>query len=179
MLEKLAGRLTWEPTGDGIRVEIPARRSWTIVIQILWLLAWCGAGWLAVARIHEGHEAASFIPVIWVVVWAAGMLFVIASILWSLSGSTMLELNSYQLRITRHMMGLQMGTQSCANADVRNLRFIPNMIHGHSNVPSHISFEEKGKTRSFAWSVTEKEALALFEKMEQTYKFPRGAGIRT
>jgi hypothetical protein len=49
------------------------------------------------------------------------------------------------------------------------------MIRGRSNVPSHVSFEEKGKTRSFAWSVTEKEALALFDKMKQTYKFPRGS----
>jgi hypothetical protein len=175
MRENLVGRLTWEPTGDGIRVEIPARRSWTIVIQILWLFAWCGAGWLAMNRIHEGHQAANHIPLIWIVGWAAGMLFVIASILWSLSGSTTMELNTYQLRITRHMMGLQVGTRSCANADVRNLRFVPNMIRGRSNVPSHVSFEEKGKTRSFAWSVTEKEALALFDKMKQTYKFPRGS----
>jgi hypothetical protein len=28
MLEKLAGRLKWERTGTGIRVEIPARIPW-------------------------------------------------------------------------------------------------------------------------------------------------------
>ncbi|MGA3161840.1 MAG: hypothetical protein ABSC77_11545 [Terracidiphilus sp.] len=175
MRENLAGRLTWEPTGNGICVEIPARRSWTIVIQILWLIVWCGAGWLALNRLHAGHQAASNIPLIWIVGWAVGVLFITISIFWGLSGSTTLELNSSQLRITRHMMGLQLGTRSCANADVRNLRFIPNMIRGRSNVPSHISFEVNGKTRSFGWAVAEKEALALFGKMEQTYKFPRGS----
>jgi hypothetical protein len=40
-------------------------------------------------------------------------------------------------------------------------------------LPSHISFEENGKTRSFAWALAETEALALFSKMDQTYKFPK------
>jgi len=175
MLEKLAGRLTWEPTGDGIRVEIPARRSWTIVIHFVWLIVWCGAGWLAFDRIHQAHHAATHIPLIWQVGWVAGVVFMTGSILWSLTGGTTLELNSYQLRITRQMMGLQVGTRSYANADVRNLRFIPNMIRGRANLPSHISFEENGRTRSFAWAVAEAEAVALFVKMEQTYKFPRGS----
>jgi hypothetical protein len=173
MRETLAGKLTWEPTGDGIRVEIPARRSWTILIHFLWLIVWCGVGWLAWTRAHEGHHAATQIPLIWIVGWAAGVVFMTASILWSLTGSTTLELNSYQLRIVRQMMGLQLGTRSYANVDVRNLRFIPNMIRGRSNLPSHISFEEKGKTRSFAWAVAETEAVALIDKMDQIYKFPR------
>jgi hypothetical protein len=174
MRETLAGRLTWEPTGEGIRVDIPARRSWTIVIHFVWLIVWCGAGWLAWTRAHEAHHAVTHIPLIWFVGWAAGLVFMIISILWSLTGSTTLELNSYQLRISRQMMGMQVGTRSYANADVRNLRFIPNRIIGRSNLPSHISLEENGKTRSFAWAVAETEALALFDKMEQTFKFPRG-----
>jgi len=173
MREKLAGRLTWEPTGEGIRVDIPARRSWTIVIHFLWLILWCGAGWLAWTRIHQTHHVAANIPLIWLVGWAAGVVFMTASILWSLTGGTTLVLNPRNLEITRQMMGMQVGTRSYANADVRNLRFIPNMIRGRSNLPSHIEFEEKGKTRSFAWAVSETEAMALIGKMEQTYKFQR------
>jgi hypothetical protein len=174
MREKLAGRLTYEPTGEGIRVNIPARRSWTIVIHFLWLLLWLGAGWLAWTRIHQIHHAAANIPLIWLVGWAVGLVFMTASILWSLTGRSTLVLNSYQLQISRQMIGLQLGTRSYANADVRNLRFIPNMIRGRSNLPSHISFEEKGKTRSFAWAVSETEAMALIDKMMEVYKFPRG-----
>jgi hypothetical protein len=174
MREMLAGRLTCEPTGEGIRVEIPARRSWTIVIHFVWLTLWCGAGWLALNRIHQAHHAATNIPLIWLVGWAAGVVFMTASILWSLTGSSTLVLNPRNLEITRQMIGMQVGTRSYANADVRNLRFIPNMIRGRSNLPSHIEFEEKGKTRSFAWAVSEIEAEALFDKMDQTYKFPRG-----
>ena len=173
MLDKLAGRLTWEQTGQGIRVEIPARRSWTILIHFLWLILWCGAGWLALTRIHQAHHAATHIPLIWQVGWVAGVLFMTITILWSLTGSTTLELNSYQLRIIRKMMGLQLGTRSYTNADMCNLRFIPNMIRGRTNLPSHISFEENGKTRSFAWAVTETEASALIGKMQTVYKFPQ------
>jgi hypothetical protein len=173
MREILAGRLTWEPTGEGIRVDIPARRSWTIGIHFLWLILWCGAGWLALTRIHEGHHAAAQIPLIWIVGWAAGVVFMTARILWSLTGTTTLQLNSRDLRISRQMMGMQVGTRNYANADVRNLRFIPNMIRGRSNLPSHISFEEKGKTNSFAWAVSETEAEALIGKMMEVYKFPK------
>jgi len=174
MRATLAGRLTWEPTGEGIRVDIPARRSWTIVIHFVWLILWCGVGWLALTRFHQAHHAATHFPLIWQLGWAAGVILMAGSILWSLTGGTKLELNSHQLRISRQMMGLQLGAQSYANADVRNLRFIPNRILGRSNLPSHISFEENGKTRSFAWAVAETEALALFGKMDEIYKFPRG-----
>jgi len=174
MRENLAGRLTWEPAGEGIRVEIPARQSWTMLIQLLWLIVWCGAGWLALASLREGHHAATHVYWVWLLGWAAGVVFVTATILWSLSGSTTLELNSYQLRITRRMMGMQMSTRSYANADVRNLRFVPNMIRGRSNIPSHIEFEEKGRTRCFGSALAKAEAVALFDKMDRTYKFPRG-----
>ena len=173
MLETLAGRLMWEPTVEGIRVEIPARRSWTILINVVWLIAWCGAGWLAQNRMHHSPHAAP-IPWIWLVGWAAGVPFVTASILWSLTGRTTLALSPRTLEITRQMMGLQLGARSVTNKDARNLRFVPNMIRGRSNLPSHISFEENGKTRSFAWALAETEANALFGKMDQTYNFPRG-----
>jgi len=178
MLNQLAGRLTWEPTGEGIRVDIPARCGWTIIFNFVWLIGWAGAGWLAVNRIHEGHGAKQ-IPLIWLVGWAAGMIFMIATILWSFTGRTTLELNSYQLKISRQGMGLRTGTRVCANADIRDLRFVPNMIRGRSNIPSHISYEENGRTRSFASAVAEPEALALFGKMDEVYKFPRGSRAST
>lgn len=174
MRENLAGRLTWEPTGEGIRVEIPVRRSWTIVIQFVWLIAWCGAGWVALAGIHQGHHAATLVYWVWLAGWAVGVVFMTARILWSLMGGTSLDLNSHELRITRQMMGMQVGTQSYANADVRNLRFVPAIIRGRATLPSHISFEEKGRTRRIVWAIAEAEAIALIEKMMETYKFPRG-----
>jgi hypothetical protein len=75
------------------------------------------------------------------------------------------------------MVGVQVGSRSYANADVRNLRFVPSMIRGRSSIPSQIYFEENGKTRRFAAAVAETEALALFNKMDQTYKFPRGNAV--
>ncbi|MGA2171157.1 MAG: hypothetical protein ABSG62_23485 [Terracidiphilus sp.] len=172
MLEKLAGRLTWEPTGEGIRVEIPSRRSRTILLRVLWLILWFGGGWLALARTLDGRTV-SHIPLIWLVGWGAGALLMTASLLWILTGSTTFILNSRELRITRQMMGMQLGMRTFADADVRNLRFVPAMIRGRSNLPSHISFEEKGRTRSFASALAETEAVALFDKMDQIYKFPR------
>jgi hypothetical protein len=176
MLDTLAGRLTWEPTVEGIRVDIPTRYGWTILINFVWLIVWCGAGWLVLNKTHEGH-AANQTQLLWLAGWAAGLILMTASILWSLTGRTTLELTSYQLRISRQMVGVQVGSRSYANADVRNLRFVPSMIRGRSSIPSQIYFEENGKTRRFAAALAETEALALFNKMDQTYKFPRGNAV--
>jgi hypothetical protein len=95
-----------------------------------------------------------------------------ASILWGRTGRTTLELNSYQLKIFRQMIGVQVGTWSYANADVRTLRFVPSMIRGRSSIPSNISFEENHKTRFFASAVAKLESFSLFDKMDESYKFP-------
>jgi hypothetical protein len=172
MLEPLAGRLTWEQTGQGIRVEIPARLSSTIVIRVLWLILWCGAGWLFLSKTHGGHIH-SHVQLVWLVGWAAGVILVTASIFWSLAGATTLTLDRNQLQIASRMMGFQLSIQSYANSDVRNLRFIPAMMRAKTNRPSGIWFEANGRLRRFASALTAAEASALIDKMFQVYKFPQ------
>ncbi|MGA3262747.1 MAG: hypothetical protein ABSC47_01730 [Terracidiphilus sp.] len=176
MLDTLAGRLTWERTGQGMRVEIPARRSGTIVISVLWLVLWCGGGWLMLTTLHPGR-ALSHPQLLWLAGWAAGVFFMTASILWSLAGKTTLALDPWNLQIAHQVMGLQLNMRSYANADVRNLRFVPAMIRGRSTIPSGIWFEENGRTRRFATAVAETEASALIGKMLQVYKFSHDSTV--
>ena len=172
MLEPLAGRLTWEQTGQGIRVQIPARLSSTIVIRVLWLILWCGAGWLFLSKTHGGHIH-SHVQLVWLVGWAAGVVLVTYSIFWSLAGITTLILDRNQLQIANRVMGFQTSMRTYSNSDVRNLRFIPAMMRAQTNRPSGIWFEENRRLRRFASSLTAEEASALIEKMLQVYKFPQ------
>jgi len=50
MLEPLAGRLKWERTGSGIRVEIPAQSGWLLAFLFFWLILWGGIGGTMVVR---------------------------------------------------------------------------------------------------------------------------------
>jgi hypothetical protein len=172
MIETLAGRLNWENTGQGIRVEIPARRSSAIVVRFLWLILWCGAGWMMLSGSHGGKTLPP-VQLTWLAGWAVGVILVTASILWSLAGKTILTLDSVQLQITSQIMGLQLSTRTYANADVRNLRFIPAMMRARTNRPSGIWFEANGKLRNFASALTETEASSLIDLMHQVYNFPK------
>jgi hypothetical protein len=49
MREKLEGRLRWERTGSGIRIEIPSQAGWLAVFFGFWLAAWSATGWLFAA----------------------------------------------------------------------------------------------------------------------------------
>jgi len=171
MLDTLAGRLTWEQTGQGIRVEIPARKSWSILILVLWLILWCGAGWLFLYKTHNA-QTYSHAQLFWLVVWSVVVLRTIAAVLWTLYGSTMLILDTNQLQIANRIMGLQLSVRSFANADVRGLRFVPSIMRARTVRPSGIWFLENNKLRQFAPAITETEALALIDKMLQVYKFP-------
>ena len=172
MLEPLAGRLTWEQTGQGIRVEIPAQLNSSIVVRVLWLIVWCGAGWLFLSRTHGGHIH-SHVQLVWLVSWAVGVILVTYSIFWSLAGKTTLTLDRNQLQIVSQLMGFQTSVHTYSNADIRNLRFIPAMMRAQTSRPSGIWFEEKGKLRRFASALTATEASALIDKMLQVYKFPQ------
>ncbi len=171
MLEPLAGRLTWEKTGEGIRVEIPERKSWTILTFVLWIILWCGAGWLLIYKTHNAQDH-SQAQMFWLVIWIAIVLQPIAAVLWTLYGSTLLILDTNRLQIAKRIMGLRLSVRNFANADVRSLRFVPSIMRVITTSPSGIWFLENNKLRQFAPAIAEIEALALIDKMLQVYKFP-------
>jgi hypothetical protein len=172
MLEKLAGRLKWERTGTGIRVEIPARIDWWVLFYVVWLAPWSVAGWRVSVDIFIKHDLSVF-NLFWLPVWALGECFVAALIIWRLTGSTTVVLDPSQLDITRRSMGIQIDKRTFRCADVRNLRYIPAGNRGRRSLPSQIGFEANDKTRKFASGIEDIEAFALIDKMLEIYKFPK------
>jgi hypothetical protein len=170
MLEKLAGRLSWEQTGQGIRVHIPAQRE-SLVIRILSLIVWSVAWWLF---LHNtlGRQNHPHARLIWLLVWGFGVLLVSYSALRSLIGVTTVSLDANQILIASHLVGFQLNARSYSNAAVRSLRFVPTKMHVLSDRSSGIWFIENNRLREFASGLTEAEAVALIDRMLQVYKFP-------
>ena len=121
----------------------------------------------------HGEKTLPPVQLVWLAGWAAGVVFSIIAILWSLTGKTIVTLDQDQLQIATRIMGLQPSTRTYANAEVRNLRFIPAMMRARTNRPSGIWFEANGKLKRFASAVTDTEASVLIEKMHQVYNFPK------
>lgn len=172
MPEKLAGRLTWERTGEGIRIEIPARRDWTVLFFLVWLAGWSLAGRQVIVETFTKHNSPAF-NLLWLVGWAAGECLVTASIIWSLTGRTTFVLDPYKVQIIRRVMGIQLDKREFAPADIRNLRYMPAGNRGRRSYQSKISFEANDKTCSFGSGLEDLEAFALIDKMLEVYKFPK------
>jgi len=98
MLEKLAGRLTWEQTGQGIRVEIPAQCDWFVVIGglILAAMALFSTSLGAMSLIFENPNSTRWLGTLGMLVLECLALSVLA---WNFKGKTTLLLDPSEMKI--------------------------------------------------------------------------------
>jgi hypothetical protein len=180
LLEKLAGRLRWERTANGIRVEIPARLSWLALFLAGWLTFWLYGGVQAMKSLINGDKDSGFL-MIWLVMWAIGACFVSATLIWSIGGKTTLTLDPLELNLQRTIFGLPWDTRVFRTSLVENLRYVPREyssgFRGRGYNQSRIRFESEDKTRNFASGISDSEAIALINRMLDVYKFPRNRAL--
>jgi len=107
-VEPFQGRAKIENDGLSLRVLIPARRS---IFAIIFLGAWM-VGWYfgEVSAIREiiapsGSPSSAFL-VAWLVGWTIGGAFAALTLLWSLFGQEVLELQADALVYRRSILGL-------------------------------------------------------------------------
>ncbi len=171
MTDQLAGRLRWERTGLGIRVDIPAKSGWGVLFMGFWLAAWGFGGWKAISSALS-TKPDNFLYV-WLLFWAVALVFVSMTIIWSLAGKTTLTLDSGNLDLTRSVAGFAFSRRSFRTSDVRNLRFQPASGAGRSRRESQLCFEAADKTIRFASGIRDAEAFALIDRMLEVYAFPK------
>lgn len=174
-MEKLADRIRWERTANGIQVLIPARLDWKTLFFTAWLAMWTVAGKSVIHQFVNGRAAgkSDSFTALWLVGWAAAECFVTAAILWALGGRTLLRLDPTTMSIEQQLFGARLVSRSFADTEVRNLRFTPAVTKGRSSVASRISFESADKTRSFGSGISDAEAFAIIDKMLEVYPFPK------
>jgi hypothetical protein len=179
MVQKLAGRLTFDWSGTGIRVDIPAKLDWTTAFLIVWLAGWTFGGRMAIlkASTPETGSTPSLFLLVWLVGWACGTVFVSWTILWSFLGRIVLVLDPGQLELTWLLPGITVKQRRFATGEIRNLRFQPAYSGGRSRTPSSIRFEAADKTIKFASGLEDGEALALIEKMLGVYSFSKDRAL--
>ena len=181
MLEKIAGRLKCENADQGIRVEIPARWGSSEILCAASLVSWA---------VTDGIYEWSNLPdgglfrlaTINIVLAGVGAWVILAWACWSLTGRTFVTLNPNELKIQRRVLGVEWDTRRFATPDVRNLRYLPPTemwLFRTDTDPntSKIQIQVKNKTVRFARGITEREACALFDRMEEIYKFPKDSEL--
>jgi|SRR5580692_4001038 hypothetical protein len=177
MIEKLAGRLKWERADQGIRVVIPARWGW-LAISAAAAVVGATIEAMQLEWMIPSDEALFRLGVLGAVVVALGVCAAVAWISWSFTGKTVVTINQNEMRIQRRVLGIEWDTRRFATCDVRNLRYLPpTEIRAFRTDTdpntSKIQFQAKNRTVRFASGITEREACALFDRMQEIYKFPK------
>ncbi len=181
MPEILEGRVEWEETGHGIRIRIPARRGPLKVVYGPLV-----AIWLVLEMVRYRHQSLRPFPediefmlqMIAAGIYVVAFFYFVAWLAWTLTGDTLVALDSSELRIQTRVLGIDLTTHAFPADQVSRLRFVLpfrksdswSVLNRHS---TSIEFEAANKPHNFAKGVTETEARALIDKMLQVYQFPR------
>lgn len=179
LFETLAGRIRWEQTRSGIRVEIPTRKDWSAILAVSVIEVWALRGLSIIPErfFIYGQPNASQ--------WAALLGFLslgslaLIWLLWSFVGKSRLDLDPVELKIVRRILGLSLDTRTFRTREVRNLRYLPHsefrIFKGF--IPGVFCFEADGKTHRFGSGVTDIEAFALLNEMLEVYEFPTDRAV--
>jgi hypothetical protein len=180
MMEPLAGRLKWERTANGIRVEYRMPGNRTTMLRFL------KASWS-----RNWPTLVVFAPVCWVIasfehhdksifwwVYPLALLFgaMLGDFISMLANRTIITLDAKKLKLefrrwnrrrkhlaflTEHLHDLRFA-RSSRGVDIRNeLRL------------NEMQFDKDFATQYFAPGITEEEATALISRMKEVYSFPK------
>lgn len=182
MQEQLEGRLKWERSPTGMVVSIPVRRGPSTAGYALLVLIW-----LAIASVHYWHLLSSNRPdnadytmeLIAIGIYVFGFLLFLGWLAWSVTGESVLILDSDELKIQKRALGIDVATRKFRTSDIRNIRFVrPRQFWALRSdtdpSTSKIQFVTSTGFQSFAKGIAESEAAALIERMSEIYRFPRG-----
>jgi hypothetical protein len=163
MLETLAGRLNWERTEDGIRVEIPEPALFkdfagTVFVAVVFVLL-----------IGSDVSARSWV---WAIVGAGALLLAISLGIELVGRKRLVILTSAALTVTTSLPSAESRTQ--LTYTVWNLRSNPRVSLTGKEHPEQIQVEidSTAGTWTIGSRLTEAEAAALISKMMEVFVFP-------
>jgi hypothetical protein len=176
-IEPQSARFQVETTTDGLRIAIPARRNWFV---ILFLLAWLG-GWTfgeisaAGELLHHGEKTPTGFLVFWLAAWTLGGVFAVGAVLWQVAGREVVTANSSTLTHRIEIFGLGL-SRSYRASEIKNLRATEYSVSPFSNQRAWfpplygsgfgpVAFDYGARTIRLAPSLEEAEAKLLVHSL--------------
>jgi hypothetical protein len=167
-MDRLTGKLSWESTAQGVRIEILGWMGWRTLFLCAWLAFWIYGGLKAIENISTTGRPPLLL---WLVIWVVAGSVTVATILWSFLGRVTLTLDPSLLNIKYVFAGTEFRSRSFPTSAIHNLRYRPIAGTGRRQYPGVVSFDSMGKTRVCASGIIEEEASALIAKMREVCPF--------
>ncbi len=163
VVQPFVSRSTISEDVEGLRVSIPAQRSWTILFMLGWLGAWTVGGFAAGTSLFHHFN---FFIFFWMLAWAFGEVFVGYTVLYAIGGRQIVLANLDALTIKTEIFGLG-PARSYLASEMKNLRYEPPAIVNRGQRASGIAFDYGAKTVMFGAGLDEKEATDLVARIRQ------------
>jgi hypothetical protein len=183
-----APRYALEPTADGVRVVIPAPRNWLLISFLsAWLVGWFFGERSALLQLlglsSGGMTPRHFQPgflLLWLVMWTAGGIAVVTTLLWQLAGREVISANSLALSRRIEAFGIGITRSYTLNA-IRDLRATPYVNPRYTRQRAilpwaggdgsgSIAFDYGARTIRFAPGIEEAEAKMLVADLARRTK---------
>jgi hypothetical protein len=173
-------RATINDTPEGMRITVPAQRSWwPLVFLPFWLTLWTFGGFAAIGALIFG--GGSWFLGLWLLGWAAGWVMAFSWWWWMLTGREIITIDGVRLKHAWKARGYERVRFRDLGA-TGNLRFSP-PVYGMSNQNwrqlfqqmgvsgGSIAFDdERGEAHRFGVAVEEAEAKEIIAAIQSRYR---------
>jgi hypothetical protein len=181
MFESLEGRVKFEKSDQGVRIQIPVRRGPFAAIYgplvLIWLVIATIRYWNLLAGQHV-QDANFDMQMIAIGIYVVGFIYFLGWLAWTFTGETMVILIPPDVTIQSRVFGVALSSRVYHTEEIFRISFIPparmatqqSVLNPNS---SYIRFDVNNRAHRFAKGVSSEEARALIDKMLQVYAFPR------
>lgn len=169
--------------GD-LYVKVPSEKNWlSLIFGLVWLGAWAYMGIQASEAVLFSPDSMAnaspeglflnIFPIIWIILWTFGGLFIAFALLWGFFGKEELIFTQSRVTLKKNILGFGIVKQM-ERAQVKDFRFEParpqttrNGFRAWGLVPGKVKFDYGMKTRSLALGVDDAEAKYLVELFDE------------
>lgn len=168
-----------ENTNDGLRISIPVKKNYFLLLFLsFWLFGWVFGEGMSLTELTSGKSSADGFLFFWLCAWTVGGVFAIGTWLWNLKGKEVININSIELQHIRQVMGLRW-SREYELSSVTNLR---TQAPAYSMFGSRggmdfwglaggvIAFDYGPNTYRFGVQLDEAEANHIVSVVKQRYK---------
>jgi len=158
-------RSTVSEDAGALRISVPMKRSWFVILfLVLWLGGWA-IGWRETAKQLISKPVQPFL-LFWIAGWTLGGIWAAIWCLRMLMGRDILTLSGDSLVIRKQVLVFGWAKQY-SRSQIRDLRFQPELQQGRAHQSSRIAFDYGAKTITFADGLDEAEANQILSRIRQ------------
>lgn len=179
-------RFTVEPTPEGLRAVVPARKNWFVILFLCaWLVGWVFGEVTAIRQLlSPSDNSPHLFTLAWLAGWTLGGSCALAAVLWQLAGREVISVSATTLMHRIEAFGLGW-SRAYKTSEVKGLRATDYSSNPFTNQAAWfppltgsgfgpVAFDYGARTLRVAAALEEAEAKLLVERLAT--RLPRKLG---